>query len=535
VIDNLSLKLRLNQYWAGLNKCRLAFLVFASAYAVLLLFNLTNPPIQWDEVTHLNGGNFLYWGLYGKFVNNAFYPPLFDAVTFLSFKVLGISLFAARLVPVVFSVVSLWAVFELAHSMYGNKTALFSVVLLGIMPGYFWLSQMALLETMLVFFVTAALLFFYRWLQTRQDKLLVLSGLAVGLGFLTKYQMLVAGVILVVSILFLARNQLKVAFKKFMLTIVTAVLVVIPWLVIAYEVYASGIFSQWLYALQVGNPERAVYSSRFPIPIFYLIETVWPYNTVHPISIFLYIAGLAGLVFFAWRRRPQDKYVLIWFICIYVLFTLIANKEWRYVLPLFPALAISAAAAILALYGKVESLWKKPGAVSRKRLVKIAGGLLVVLVAGAMVYSVYDTYSYVSKYDFDIKIADASAYALTHIGGNQSIMVLCPNNFFSRDMVRFYLWEDGDNNIRTYQYPTMPVDTYTPTFNITEFVGLCKQNNVKYVFTYEYGGTTPYFNTTLNLQQIYQQLYASGNFTHISDQATFGANPRRIFILNFTG
>ena len=58
---------------------------------------------------------------------------------------------------------------------------------------------------------------------------------------------------------------------------------------------------------------------------------------------------------------------------------------------------------------------------------------------------------------------------------------------------------------------------------------------MKYVFTYEYGGIEPYYNTTLNLQQIYMQLYDSGNFTHITDEATFGSNPRRIFILTFLG
>jgi hypothetical protein len=58
---------------------------------------------------------------------------------------------------------------------------------------------------------------------------------------------------------------------------------------------------------------------------------------------------------------------------------------------------------------------------------------------------------------------------------------------------------------------------------------------VKYVFTYEFGGVVPYFNTALNLQKIYLMLYDSGNFTHISDDATFGSNPRRIFILTFVG
>jgi hypothetical protein len=511
-------------------------LIFAIGYAVVLLLNLSNMPVEWDEIVHLNGGLFLNWGLYDKFVNNAFYPPLYDSVTFGFFKAFGISLVSARLVSVTFSLLSLWAVFELAYSMYGGKTALLSAVLLGIMPGYFWLSRMALLEIMLVFFIVVSLLFFFRWLQCRQDKLLVLSGLALGLGFLTKYQMLVAGAIMIVSLLFLARGQLKRAFTKFMLLIVTAVIVVIPWLLIAYEIYATKIFSQWIYALQVGNPERLLYSSRYPSPIFYFVEMTWPYNDTHPISLFLYIVGLLGLGLFAWRRKKEDKFILIWFASVFVFFTLIENKQWRYVLPLFPALAISAAACILFIYSQAETAWKRQVNVNTKRAAKFAAGLFIVLIAGAMVYSINDAYSGVAKYDIIIDIKGATNYAINHLTNhNESIMVLCPFNFFSQDMVKFYLWADGDNTIQTCQYPQMPVDTYTPNFNITEFISLCKQNNVKYVLTYEYGGTYPYFNTTLNLQQIYVQLYASGNFSKISPEATFGTNPRRIFILTFIG
>jgi 4-amino-4-deoxy-L-arabinose transferase-like glycosyltransferase len=444
-------------------------------------------------------------------------------------------LFSARLVSALFSVFSLWAVFELAYSMYNGKTALLSAVLLGIMPGYFWLSRLALLETMLLFFVTVALLFFFRWFQNRQDKYLVLGGLAVGLGFLTKYQAIIAGVIMVLSILFLARGQLKRAFSRFTVLVVTAVLVVVPWVVVAYQVYASKIFSQWLYALQVGNPEKSVYSDRYPSPIFYFIEMVWPYSNIHPISIFLYIAGLAGLGVLVWRHSKGDKFVLIWFASIFIFFTFIENKEWRYVLPLFPALAISAAVLILFIYGKVDGAWTKKVNVNKKSTAKFAAGLFIVLVAGAIAYSINDAYSIAATFNIKIEIDPATVYAMSRMQSNQSIMVLAPFNFFSQDMVKFYLWKNGDNQIQTYQYPVLPVDTYTPTFNITELISECKQNNVKYLFTYEQGGTVPYYNTTLNLQQIYEQLYNSGNFSKISDEATFGTNPRRIFILTFIG
>ncbi len=526
-------KERVKQFF---NKWRVAFFVFAFAYLTVLLLNLTNSPIQWDEVTHLNGGNFLLWGEFDHYINNMFYPPLFDFTTFAMFKTFGVSLFAARLVPALFSVLSLWAVYETANSMYNGKTALLATILLGIAPAYFWLSRLALIETMLVFFITLSLLLFFKWLQTHKDRFLAFSGLAIGLGFLTKYQTFVAGIIMLASLIFLARGQLKASLKKFLIPVIVAVMVVLPWILVAFQIYETRVFSQWGYALQIGNPERLLYSDRYPMPIFYLIEMVWPYPNFHPISLFLYAASLAGLGILAWRRSMADKFVLIWFFGIYLFFTFIENKEWRYVLPLFPALTISASAFFFFLYDKLNGAWKRQVSVNKKRAAKIGAGILIVSMIGAMAYSVNDAYTNFAQVNVDIPIKVATFYAYDHLDNhNQSLLVLCPFNFFSAEMVRFYLWEDGDNDIRTYQYPTLGVDGYTPYFNITELIELCKQDNVKYVFTYENGGTVPYFNTTLNLQQVYEQLYSCGNFSHISDQATFGVNPRRIFILNFTG
>jgi hypothetical protein len=150
-------------------------------------------------------------------------------------------------------------------------------------------------------------------------------------------------------------------------------------------------------------------------------------------------------------------------------------------------------------------------------------------------YSVNDVYLNVKQNSFNIEIKQATDYVIANDSGNQSIIVLCPFNYFSQDMVKFYLWEAGYPQIQTYQYPALPVDTYTPNFNITEFISLCRQYNVKFVYTYENGGTTPYFNTTLSLVDIYIQIYDSKAFSEISPQTTFGINPRRVIILTFLG
>jgi 4-amino-4-deoxy-L-arabinose transferase-like glycosyltransferase len=340
---------------------------------------------------------------------------------------------------------------------------------------------------------------------------------------------------MVAVMVILGGGQLKRLFSRFTLLIVAAVAVIVPWLIIVYNVLTSYVFSQWVYALQMGNPERSLYSLRFPVPIFYLVEMTWPYVDVHPISLLLYIVGLGGLGLFVWRRKQEDKFVLVWFICVFVFFTVISNREWRYVLTLFPALAISASTLILFAFDRLHGTWMQSVRVNRKKTAKVAAGLLIVFLSVAVAYSVNDIYYNVRQTDIKIEIDKATDYVLARNASNQSIMLLCPFNYFSQDMVSFYLTSRGNGQIKTYQYPTRAVDTYTPVFNITEFIALCRQDNVKYVFTYEYGGIVPYFNTTLNLEQIYIQLYASGNFSGITEEATFGFNPRRILILTFLG
>jgi hypothetical protein len=534
---------------SGVNKWRLAFLVFAVVFAFFMLLDLSFMAIQWDEITHLNGGLLLLRGRYQDyFAFNAFYPPMFDIITAGFFSIGGVSVFAGRLVSVTFALLSLWIVFETANRMYGPKIALISSVLFGLIPGFVWLSRAAMIETMLVFFFTITMFFFFNWIRTHRNRDLILSGLTLGIGFLVKYQILVAGVIMIASIFILSRDYLKAKLSKMPLLIVAVALVVIPWIFISYQIYASGMLDQWIYALSIGNPEKSLYSTRFPLPIFYFIEMTWPYSNVHPISLFLYIVGLLGLGLFVWRRKTEDKFLLTWFFIVFVFFTLIANKQWRYVMPLFPILAISAASLIVFACAKAEKALRS-GQISlnRKRAVKIAAGLFTVFIAVAAFYSVSDAYYWVAKDQIQVPIEAATNYAASRLSENESIMVVCPFNLFSQDMVKFYLYADGTKHNPVWQYPELPVDTYTPNFDINEFVALCEERNVKYVFTYEFGGDVPYFNTTLSLMNVYQMFYDSGKFAPLSANATvedliaegslpaFGTNPRRIIILTFVG
>jgi uncharacterized membrane protein len=517
---------------------------------------------QWDEVTNLNGGLFLLQGNFHQYLTwNSFYPPMYDIFTAGFFAVGGVSLFVARLVSVAFSLLSVYAVFEFAYRIYGAKTGLLASILLAVMPGYVWLSRVAMIETMLVFFFTVSTLFFFLWLKEHKNKFLLLSIVTFALGVSTKYQTVIVAIIAVFGLIFLGRDFLKKKFRTVPRLAITVVAVVVPLVLLLYWFYSAGFLNQWLYAMNIGNPDKTLYSTglnRFPawfdplpswirVSIFYFIEITDPYSNVHPISFILYGVGLLGLGWLALRRKAEDKYLLIWFAVVYVFFTAIPNREWRYLIPVFPVLAIAGASLITSALDKAQKTWKLPHLrVSKKRLVQVAGGLLVAITLVGVTYSVSDAYSWVAKDQNHIPIQEATDYAAVHLAPNESIMVMCPQNLFSSDMVQFYLNVQGKNN-SVVQYPEEPVDVYTPDFNITEFVQECRQNNVKFVFTYEYGGDVPYFNSTLTTMGVYAMLYESGKFQYLSGNAmiedlakqglipTFGTDPRRIFILTFLG
>jgi len=392
------------------------------------------------------------------------------------------------------------------------------------------------LETILVFFFSLSMLFFLIWIKTQKDKALVLGCLSLGIGFLAKYQIVVAGIVLIVCIPLLCKDKLRKKMAKFLLVPIIAFAVIVPWFLVLYETSGTADFSELIYAMQVGGEDRADYSRRFPAAIFYLIEMTWPFNDipVHPISLPIYILGLLGLGLFAWRRKTEDKFFLIWFAVVYIFFTLIPNKQWRYVTPLFPVLAISAANMIFFVYDKIAGAWKKEDtSLGRKRFLKAASTLFVILAVASIAFSSYNAYEMVARDQIHIPIEEATSYAVENMNKNESIVVLAAFNLFNRDMVKFYLQADESRPNKVLQYPELPVDSFTPDFSVTALTALCKGQNVKYLFLYEYGGDIPYFKSNLTAMEIYRELIPENSSSRYAYVYRVGSFPRTITVFAF--
>jgi 4-amino-4-deoxy-L-arabinose transferase-like glycosyltransferase len=520
----------------------LALLVFLVIFAVASLYNLGYMSVQWDEMPHLVGATMLSHGQTWDYMTTyGYYPPVFDLVVTGYFQIFGATQIAGRLVAVTFSLLAIGLLYEFTKRTYGQRNALIAAVLLGTMPGFFWLSRVTMLETMLIFFFTLVMFTFYSWLIKDTNKTLIFSGLALGIGVLAKYQIVVAAIAMLLSILFLSRKRLKLSLAKLLLIFVIVVLVVLPWFAMIYHYDGITKFQTLQYVMSEGGQDRPAYSNRFqPVPLYYLTEMTWPFKdiAVHPISLPIFALGLSGLGLFAYRRKKQDVFFLTWFLVVYVFFTIIPNRQWRYVTPLFPILAISSACFIMFLYGRVRA-WK-PRQIGFKgdRLKKLSAALFIVIIAIAVAYASYDSYQMTARDQIHIPIQEATDYLATHLDQNQSAVLVCAFNLLDQDMFRFYMPSNMSRD-QIWQYPSLAVDAFTPNFNITDFLSLCQQRNVKYIILFDYGIHTQFFNTTLDYTKVETMIYSTGRFGDPQDQPFwgdfYGNMGYRIFLVRFLG
>lgn len=513
-----------------LDRYRILLMIFLIVYVIILSLNLDTITVQWDEASHLNGGFLLLHGQLSSYMSTAFYPPLNDLVTSGYFAVAGASVFVARLVSVTFVALTVLAVFEFTRYIYDAPTAFVSAIFLGTMPGLIWLGRLAMIDTSLVFFYATTLMLFFIWLQKHENKYLLLSGVTLGLGFLAKYPIVAVAIIMVISIFLFGKDYIKKRFAKFPFLILTAAIIAIPWLILLYQTYSTDMLNQWFYVMDIRIPQ----SLNVPIPIYYLVAMVRPYGAIRPISFITYILGLTGLGLLAYKRKPEDKFLLIWFFTTYIFFTFIGQIQWRYILPIFPVLAISAGRLISFLFGKTQKNWKKTQInIKCKRFTQLAATGLIAITFFGVAYSCLDTYNWIeTQTAWEPPLKQTADYIATNIEKDESVAVLCPINVVNGDITKFYIYTANSNKQPLiWQYPDTAMDTHSADFNTLELIKRCKESNAKYLLLYEYGGTFPYYESTLTMNEVNRLLMETQNFTL---QTSFGDYPQKIFVYTFS-
>ncbi|MEL6860564.1 MAG: glycosyltransferase family 39 protein [Pseudomonadota bacterium] len=164
---------------------KLAIFMIMGLLAIRLVLVVASPlELYADEAQYWRWGQALDWGYYSK-------PPMIAWMIYASTAVFGDSEWAIRLLAPIFHGIASVLLFLLARRMFGSLAGLFTVITYSLMPGVVLSS--GVMSTDGVLFPFWALALYLLWCLREADLGwggVVLLGLAIGAGFLSKYAML---------------------------------------------------------------------------------------------------------------------------------------------------------------------------------------------------------------------------------------------------------------------------------------------------------------------------------------------------------
>jgi outer membrane protein assembly factor BamB len=336
--------------------CILAILAFSASFFV----NLGSGPL-WvaDEQTYsqwtfhmLREGDYITPWAFGDVLMWIGKPPLFMWLMSLAYQVFGINNFATRFWSAVFAALSLVLVFYLGKELYNVHVGLASALVLGTFTTFYVFASHAMIDTPFVFFMLASIYFLVLREKTENaDRYVALGGLFFGLAFMMK-QVASFLIPLIIFVYFAAtRRGVRLLFtKRFVLFWGTALLIVAPWML--YMTLRFGpdfLYSFFVFSgiIRASTPIEGHFESYF-FYFNYLVNN----DNLFWVMLLPFSAGLC--VYNAViRRLKEDTLILTWMTIVLLVFTLIQTKlEW-YILPAFPAFAITISSFLYHIAKKI--------------------------------------------------------------------------------------------------------------------------------------------------------------------------------------
>ncbi len=302
---------------------------------VTRLFGITNPVLGWHSWRQSdtasiarnffeNGFNILYpqinWGGSGTgYVESEFH--IYPFIVSLLYSVFGAEDAVARIISVLFSLLTVFGLYLLVKKIINEKTALWSALIYAILPLNVFYGRAFMPESMMLMCSVYAIYFFSEWLDKNNVKYLLLAWLFTVLAVLIKLPALYIGL----PLLYLAIQKYRTGiFKQYPLYIL-AICILIPaalWYYHAHQLFLKGgsSFGIWTY----GQDKWGMFSL--------LIDPVW-YNDIFFKSIAERHLTYPAFILLVWglfvkRANPKEKLFDYWLMAVLV-FIFIAAQAHR--------------------------------------------------------------------------------------------------------------------------------------------------------------------------------------------------------------
>lgn len=302
----------------------------------ILQYTLVNPyyDLHRDEYLHLDQGDHLAWGYLSV-------PPVTSWLSYI-IKLLGGSVFMVKFFPALFGALTLLVVWKTIQQLNGNLYALVLGAVCTLFSVYIRLNYLYQPNSLDV--LCWAILYFLliRYINSQQQKWLLIGAIVFALGFLNKYNIVFQILGLIPAVLLTEHRQL-LAKKGFYIAAVLALLLILPNLLWQY----SNNFPVVHHLKELADTQL-VHVSRW----LFLKEQFFFFIGAMPVI----LASLYALLFYA----PFRKYrVFFWsFVFTIAVFTIFKAKGY-YAMGLYPAyIAFGSAYLGTILNTKLKSFLK---------------------------------------------------------------------------------------------------------------------------------------------------------------------------------
>jgi len=274
-------------------------------------------------------------------------PPLFFwLIAFSSFLWQGFTSFSARFPSGLLSTLTVLLTFFLGKKLYGSRTGFLSALVLATSFEFAYLSTRANIDATLAFFTTASLFIFLHWYQhskveggeTRDKRSLSIYGFYIGMAFATLAKGPVGFLLpLLVSLIYLLVQKDWKAMKRMRLLtgMVLCFVIVLSWYIPAVLKGGQEFINETLLHHTI---DRFAKGSSHIRPIYYYLANF-------PVDFLPWFLFLPGAMVYGLSKRKEGTskgflFLFVWFVAIFLLFSVSKGKRAIYLLPLYPAASL---------------------------------------------------------------------------------------------------------------------------------------------------------------------------------------------------
>jgi len=318
--------------------------IFLLALGVRIAF-MGIRPLHHDEGVNGYFVSNIVEGKGWKYDAENYHGPSFFYITALFFLAFGQSIFALRIVPVVFGslMVLVPLLFRKRLGLIGLGVSCFA---LAFSPALLYYSMFAIHETLFAFFSIASLAFFFKFAEEKKDLFLYAGSALLALLFATKEASFAIGpfiVLLAAAYGFLAGGKeqgfgLKSLFKKIWRWKKQAVMALVVFALI-YSMLFTSFYSNprgltdSVKSVGLWGP-RVVTEKGHDKPFPYYGELLFSYELP------LLLLGIAGLALALWKKNALFSLVGVFFLLLFIGISLVPYKTPWIVINLLPPLAL---------------------------------------------------------------------------------------------------------------------------------------------------------------------------------------------------